>query len=89
MKFIKVEGKIYEELSMNGGRVTLGEPTDPNREVIKEGVVWGMGKVEFDEDINYFIKTYFYVLRYFKKDVFGRSNFLDSVGKTTNKLRKV
>lgn len=76
LKLFKVGGKIYEELGMSGGYVYLGSIWDPNREVIKEGVIWYMQPFYYDNEISYLIKIAIYVVRYFMKDCLGRSQFL-------------
>lgn len=73
LKLIRVENKIYSELSLTGGHVSLGNPFDVNNEVVKQGVIWEMQP--FFDKIPFYIYCYINFIRYFKKDVFGRSDF--------------
>ena len=74
IELIKVQGKIYNVLGIYGGHIHLGNPYDVNNEVIKKGVIWEMQP--FFENISQLVYLYFSLTRFFKKDVFGQSEFI-------------
>jgi len=80
MKFFKINGKIYHLLLISGGRAYLGKPLDVDNEVEWEGVIWQNQPFYFDNEINPYIKTFYYVIRYFKRDCLKRSQFLTDLG---------
>lgn len=73
LKLMRVEGKIYNVLGLNGGYIYLGNPYDVNNGVLKKGVIWEMQP--FFDDVPKINYLYFSLARYFKKDVFGNSDF--------------
>ncbi len=73
LKLIKVQGKIYSIVGIYGGYIHLGNPYDVNNEVIKEGVIWEMQP--FYEELPQIINLYYSFIRFFKTDVFGKSEF--------------
>ena len=79
MKLIKINGKLYYQLSIHDGHVSVGRLFDVNNEVVDRVFIWE-DKTFFDSEINPHKKSLVYIIRYFKKDVFGRSKFKESVG---------
>jgi hypothetical protein len=73
LKLIKVQGKIYSQLGLYGGRIYLGNPYNVNNDVVKDGVIWEMQP--FFEKVPFYIYFYFNFIRYFKKDVFNKSEY--------------
>ncbi|OYX82451.1 MAG: hypothetical protein B7Y83_14725 [Flavobacteriales bacterium 32-34-25] len=73
LNLMKVGNKTYLILGLYGGYVYLGNPYDINNEVIKEGVIWEMQP--FHEKIPKIINLYYSFIRFFKIDVFGKSEF--------------
>lgn len=73
LKLKRIHGKIYNVLGLYGGNIYLGNPYDVNNDVIKKGVIWEMQP--FHKDVPMTKILYFYLIRYFKKDVFGNSDF--------------
>lgn len=77
-KFIKVQGKIYLLLGMYGGHAHLGLPFDVNNDVVQSCVIWE--KQPFYNENEFGLRDRAFVnisllIRYFKVDVFGNSNF--------------
>jgi len=77
MQLIKINGKIYRELLMSNGKTYCTNLFDVNNEVAFEGVVWF--NTPFDYVDNFLLKTLVYCVNYFKKDCFGRSQFLEEI----------
>lgn len=78
MRYIKVEGIIYTQLGMYGGKVHLGKTTDVNNEVVKDGVIWEMQPFLYESEFSKLDKLcviYYNIIRFFKVDVFGKSEF--------------
>ncbi len=75
-QFIKVQGKIYHLLGMNGGHTHLGLPFDVNNDVVQSCVIWEkqpfFNESEFGLKDRAFVQ-YCLLVRYFKRDVFGNS----------------
>lgn len=80
MRLIEIQGVLYNQLGMYGGKVYLGKPLDVNNEVVKAGIIWEMQPFKDEKEINTLIKTFVYVVRYFSRDVFGQSQFLKDIG---------
>lgn len=80
MEFFKLKGKVYHLLGMYGGVAYLGKPLDVNNGVVWSGVIWENQPFSYDHEINPYVKTFFYVLRYFKRDQFGNSQFSKDLG---------
>lgn len=88
-KFIKVQGKIYHLLGMNGGHAHLGLPFDVNNDVVQSCVIWE--KQPFYNESEFGLKDRTFVnicllVRYFKSDVFGNSDFKKSFKKVSQKF---
>ena len=79
MKLIKINGKLYHQLGMHDGHASVGELFDVNNEVVDRLFIWG-NQTFFDSEINPHIKSFVYIVRYFKKDVYGRSKFKEDIG---------
>jgi hypothetical protein len=88
-QFIKVQGKIYHLLGMNGGHTHLGLPFDVNNDVVQSCVIWE--KQPFFNESEFGLKDKLFVnvcllVRYFKVDVFGNSGFKNFSKKVTQKF---
>lgn len=88
-QFIKVQGKIYLLLGMYGGHAHLGLPFDVNNDVIQSCVIWE--KQPFYNENEFGFKDRVFVnicllVRYFKVDVFGNSNFKSFSKKVSQKF---
>lgn len=83
MKLIKIQGKLYNLLGMYGGKVYVSKLFDVNNNVVKKGIIWEMQPFYWDKDINYLLKSFIYIIRYFKVDVFGNSQFKIDIGLKT------
>lgn len=79
LEFINVQGKTYSILGIYGGHIHLGNPYDVNNEVIKQGVIWEMQP--FYDKLPKIINLYFSFARFFKTDVFGKSEFKNKLSK--------
>ena len=75
MKLIKIQDKHYNLLYLWNGEAHLGGLYDVNNESHKKIVIWENQPFINNIDIPSYIKTWVYIIRYFKKDAFGRSMF--------------
>lgn len=74
-KFMRVQGQLYCLLGMYGGIASLSKPTDVNNQVVKRGVIWEMQPFQFHQETKSIKILYYRTVRFFKKDVWGRSDF--------------
>ena len=86
--FIKVQGKIYVLLRMYGGIAHLGLPFDVNNERAKCCIIWEKQPVYFQKEFGLkdraFIQ-YCLLVRFFKRDIFGNSGFINFYRKTISR----
>jgi hypothetical protein len=73
LKLIKIQGKIYNVIGLYDGYIYLGNPYDVNNDVVKNRVIWEMQP--FYDGVPKITNCYFFYIRFFKKDVFGKSEF--------------
>jgi len=80
-RIIRINNKTYHLLGMYWGRAHCGELLDVNNEEVWSGIIWHHQPFWIDDEVPFafIIKTYCYVIRYFKKDVWGRSEFLKQI----------
>lgn len=86
MKYIKVNGIIYNQIvtTMYGSYVYLGKATDVNNDVVKEGVIWEMQPFYYESEFSKVDKLcviYYNIVRFFKVNVFGKSDFKSFIQK--------
>jgi hypothetical protein len=55
LKLIKVQGKIYSQLGLYGGRIYLGNPQGIKNNVIRKGVIWEMQPFQREIPIRFYI----------------------------------
>jgi hypothetical protein len=92
MEFIKVQNKLYTVLGMYGGYAYLGLPLDVNNDVVKNGVIWEMQPFYWENSISHPDKIkilYFKIIRFFKKDCFGKSKFKTFINETKLNLLRI
>lgn len=78
MRFIKIQGQFYTILGLYHGSGHFGSPLDVNNETILSHVIWEKQPFLYENEMSWIDKikvAYFRSVRFFKKDVFGRSQF--------------
>lgn len=86
LELINLQGKTYSILRIYGGYVYLGNPYDVNNEVVKEGIIWEMQP--FNKKMPNITNLYYSVTRFFKTDVFGKSEFKNKLSRMKLLLKK-
>lgn len=83
-KFILIQDMLYILLGMYGGRVYLGKPTDVNNEIVLSGIIWKIQPFEFHKKTKRIKILYYRIIRFFKQNCFGHSDFKTIFTKITN-----
>lgn len=80
-KFIKIQGRYYTILSLHGGYICLGHPTDVNNDIVKRGIIWEMSPFSYPSKFNIYVITYRFI-RFFKPNIWMQSDFINMLRPT-------